>query len=166
MFCPNCGMEQVGSPKFCPSCGTKLVQESVNESDIEHEIKPSVEPTVNQRIQPKSRSVALKWGTGLLFVIVVIYLIGFGTAIAQNIVPSIWDWIAFIIVLAAAIYAVKRKYWGVVLTVVIVILVTDIIITSTWQIPRTPVDIAWQTFLILVDIACLILISKTKAEFS
>ena len=74
MFCPNCGKEQVDNPKFCPSCGIKLVQESVIHSDTLPEIQPSVEPRVSQGIQPKTRSAALKWGTGLLFMLAAIYL--------------------------------------------------------------------------------------------
>lgn len=29
MFCPNCGQEQVNSPKFCQNCGYKQIQEPV-----------------------------------------------------------------------------------------------------------------------------------------
>ena len=176
MFCPNCGKEQVGNPKFCPSCGTKLVQESVIQSDIEPEIKPSVEPRVNQGIQPKSRSAALKWGAGILFVLTVICLINMIDAILLSlrgfVVPfGLGYFITFCLVLAAAIHAVRRKHWGYVLGATIWILVIDIIWTFILFGGEElgfilPGDIAFLIFVLLLEITCLILIARTKAEFS
>jgi len=42
--CPNCGKAGVEGMKFCPSCGTKFIQESVIQSDIEPGVKASQEP--------------------------------------------------------------------------------------------------------------------------
>jgi len=176
MFCPNCGKEQVGNTKFCPSCGTKLVQESVIQSDIDTEIKPSVEPRVTQGVQPKSRSAALKWGTGILFVLAVIYLISLIDLISLTLmgyeVPLFFgDIIAFPLTLAAAICATKRKYWRYVRGVAIWLPVSSIIgllvaFGEGWLELMLPGDIAYIVFVILLEITCLILISRTKAEFS
>lgn len=176
MFCPNCGKEQVGNPKFCPSCGTKLVQESVIQSDIKPEIEPGVETRVTQGVQPKSRSVALKWGTGILFVLAVIYLITLIDLISLTLmgyeVPIFFgDFIAFPLALAAAICALLRKYWGYVRGVAIWLPVSSIIglliaFGEGWLGPMLPGDIAYTTFVILLEITCLILIYRTKAEFS
>ena len=162
--------------KFCPSCGTKLVQESVIQSDIKPEIEPSVEPGVNQGIQPKSRSAALKWGTGILFVLAVIYLITLIDLISLTLmgfeVPIFFgDFIAFPLALAAAICAAKRKYWGYVRGVAIWLPIASIIgllfaFGEGWLGLMLPGDIAYIIFVIVLEITCLILIYKTKAEFS
>ena len=176
MFCPNCGKEHVDNPKFCTSCGTELVQESIIQSDIEPKIKPSVEPRVNQGIQPKSRSAALKWATGFLFVLTVICLLNIIDAISLSLwgiaapfLPSYF--IAFFIVLAAAIYAVRRRHWRYVLGATIWIIVIDTIITFNLFGGEglglmLPGDIALVIFVLLLEGTCLILISRTKAEFS
>ena len=176
MFCPNCGKEQANNAKFCDNCGTKLVQESAIHSDTEPEIKPSVDPGVSQGIQPKSRSAALKWGTGILFVLAVIYLITLIDLISLSLmgyeVPILFgDIIAFPLALAAAICAVKRKYWGYVRGVAIWLPVSSIIgllvaLGEGWLGLFSPGDIAYTIFVLLLEITCLILIYRTKAEFS
>ena len=140
------------------------------------EIEPSVKPRVNQGIQPRSRSAALKWGTGILFVLTVMYLI----ALINLTTLSLWGYavpflpgyfITFFIALAAAIYAVRRKHWGYVLVATIWLLVAEIIGTSNLlggggPGAVLPGDIAFQIFALLLVITCLILVSRTKAEFS
>jgi hypothetical protein len=186
MFCTNCGKEQVDNPKFCRSCGTKLVQESVIQSDIKAEIRPSVEPRVNQGIQPKvqrniepgamlgfqpkPRSAALKWATGLLFVLTVIYLIimiGSIYLIRVGYEPSFFDFLLNFpllpLALAAAICATRREHWGYVLSVAIWLPVSSIPDILNLFASRQ-IDLTLPLF--LAEITCLILISRTKAEFS
>ena len=170
--CPKCGVKYNEGAKFCRNCGTKLIQESVIPSDI----KPSVEPSVNQGLQPKSRSAALKWGTGILIAITVLYLIGLINLITLNqmgyAVPFLpLHSITFVIAIPAAICAVKRKYWGYVLGATIWLLIVEIIalsnlFVSAGSCPVLPGSIAIQIFSFLLAITCLILISRTKAEFS
>jgi len=176
MFCPNCGKEQVGNPRLCPSCGTELVQESVTGSDIEPEIGPSVETRVTEEVQPRSRSTALKWGIGILFVLAVIYLISLIDLISLTmmgyVIPfGIGDFIAFPLALAAAICAVKRKHWGYVRGVAIWLPISSVIgffiaLGEGWLEFMLPGDIAYIVFVFLLEITCLILIHRTKAEFS
>jgi len=176
MFCPNCGKEQVGNPRFCPSCGTELVQESVAESYTEPEMEPSVETRVNQKVQPGSRSAALKWGTGILFVLAVIYLITLielirWTLMGYAIPFGLGDIIAFPLALAAGICAVKRKHWGYVRGVAIWLPIASVIgfliaLGEGWLEFMLPGDIAYSIFIFLLEITCLILIHRTKAEFS
>jgi hypothetical protein len=192
MFCTNCGKEQVDNPKFCRSCGTKLVQESVIQSDAKPEIKPSVEPRVNQGIQPKvqpniepgavlvfqpkPRSATLKWATGLLFVLTVIYLVDWINLISLiragiNVPALPGDFVWVFILIPAAICAAMRKHWGYARGVTIWLPITSImgtlILFGRGQIgPLAPEDIASAIFVFLLQITCLILISRTKAEFS
>ena len=175
MFCPNCGREQLYNPRFCPSCGTKFVQESVIQSDIKPEFEPNVEPMVNQGIQPKSRSAALKWGTGILFVLAVVYLInmiGLILLIQMGFeVPFLLgDFIAFFVALPAAIFAAVRKHWRYIRGVTIWLPVSTIlgiifVLASGGIGTLLPEDIAFGLFIFLAEITCLILISRTKAEF-
>jgi len=176
MFCPNCGKEQLYNPRFCPICGTKLDQESVIQSAIKPEIEPSAELRVNQEIQPKSRSAALKWGTGILFVLAVVYLINMIGLIlliqAGFEVPFLLgDFIAFFVALPAAIFAAMRKYWRYIRGVTIWLPVSTIlgiifVFASGEMGTLLPEDIAFGLFIFLAEITCLILISRTKTEFS
>ena len=175
-YCPNCGRSGVEGMKFCPSCGTKLVQESVITSDIQSEVKPSIEPSVNQGLQRRPRSAALKWGTGILFVLTAIYLFGlinliYLIQVGFGVPFFLGDFIAFPLALAAAICATKRSHWRYVRGVAIWLLISSIIGTlillasgeiGIWL----PEDIAFALLVFLAEIACLILIYKTKAEFS
>jgi hypothetical protein len=125
--------------------------------------------------QPKSRSAALEWGTGLLFVIAVIYLIQMIGIIAliqegrEVVFLSVGIFIVFPLTLPAAIYAARRKHWGYVRGVTIwlpiyTIMGESILFVSTG--PWAPGVIAYTLFEFLAEITCLILISRTKAEFS
>lgn len=174
-YCPNCGKAGIEGMKFCPSCGTRLVQESVITSDIESQVEPSIEPMVNQGLQRRPRSAALKWGTGILFVLTAIYLItliDLILLIRQGYEPYVFgDFIVFPLALAAAIYAVKRKHWRYVLGVTIWLPIASIIgmlvlLASGEMGIWLPEDIAFVLFVFLAEITCLILIYKTKAEFS
>jgi len=170
MFCPNCGKEYVDNPRFCPNCGTKLVQESVTRSVIGPEIKQSVEPSANQGIQPKSRSAALKWGTVILFVLTVIYLIimiGLIVLMHEAVEQSFFEFLVgvtlFPLTLTAAICAARRKHWGYVLGVAIWLPVSSIPEILYLFASR---QIDWMLPIFLAEITCLILISRTKADFS
>lgn len=162
--------------KFCPSCGTKLAQESVIMSDIQSEVEPSIEPRVSQGLQQRPRSAALKWGTGILFVLTAIYLFGlinliYLIQVGFDVPFFLGDFIAFPLALAAAICATKRSHWGYVRGVAIWLIIASIIGTlvllaseemGTWL----PEDIAVALLVFLAEITCLILIYKTRAEFS
>jgi len=175
-YCPNCGKSGVEGMKFCPSCGAKLVQESIISSDIQSEVQPSIKSGVNQGLQQRPRSAALKWGTGILFVLTAIYLFNLINLIyliqAGFEVPFfLGDFIAFPLALAAAICATKRSHWGFVRGVAIWLVIASIIGTlmllasgeiGIWL----PEDIAIALLVFLAEITCLILIYKTKTEFS
>jgi cation transport ATPase len=175
MFCPNCGKEQLYNPRFCPSCGTNLVQESVIQPDIKPEIEPSAGPGVNHGIQPKSRSAALKWGTGILFVLAVVYLInmiGLILLIQMGFeVPFLLgDFIAFFVALPAAIFAAMRKHWryirGVTIWLPVSTILGIIFLFVGGEIGTLlPEDIAFGLSVFLAEITCLILFSRTKTEF-
>jgi len=162
--------------KFCPSCGTKLIQESVITSDIQSEVKPSIEPTINQGLQQRPRSAALKWGIGILFVLTAIYLFNvinliYLIQVGFEVPFLLGDFIAFPLALAAAICATKRSHWGYVRGVAIWLVISSIIGTL-WLLGSgdigiwLPEDIAFALFVFLAEITCLILIYKTKVEFS
>ena len=81
------------------------------------------------------------------------------------------DFIAFPLALAAAICATKRSHWGYVLGVAIWLLISSIIgaviLLASGEIGIwLPEDIAFGLFVFLAEITCLILIYRTKAEFS
>lgn len=175
-YCPNCGKAGVEGMKFCPGCGTKLVQESAITSDIQSEVEPSIGPPVNQGLQQRPRSAALKWVTGILFLLTGIYLFSLINLIylfqvGYEVPFFIGDFIAFPLALAAAICAAKRGHWGYVRGVAIWLVIASIIGTL-WLLASgeigiwLPEDIAIVLFVFLAEITCLILIYKTKAEFS
>lgn len=175
-YCPSCGKSEVQGMKFCPSCGTKLAQESILSSNTQSDVKPSLELGVNQGIQQRPRSTALKWCTGILFVLTAVYLfylisliyliqVGFEVPLFPG------DFIAFPLALAAAIYAAKRSHWGYVRGVAIWLVISSIIGTivllasgeiGIWL----PEDIAIAVFVFLAEITCLILVYRAKTEFS
>lgn len=162
--------------KFCPSCGTKLIQESIITSDIQSEVEPSMEPLVNQGLQQRPRSAALKWAIGILFLLTGIYLFSlinliYLLQVGYEVPIFIGDFIAFPLALAAAICAMKRSHWGYVRGVAIWLVIASIIGTlfllasgeiGIWL----PEDIAIALFVFLAEITCLILVYRTKAEFS
>ena len=162
--------------KFCPSCGTKLVQESVITSDIHSEVEPGMEPLVNQGFQQRPRSAALKWGTGILFLLTGVYLFSLINLIylfqvGYEVPFFLGDFLVFPLALAAAICAVKRNHWGYVRGVAIWLPIASIIgtlmVLASGEIGiLLPEDIALALFVFLAEITCLILIYKTKAEFS
>jgi len=175
-YCPNCGKAGVGGMKFCPGCGTELVQESVITSDIQSEVKPSIEPMASQGLRQGPRSAALKWGTGILFVLTAIYLFNlinliYLIQVGFEVPFFLGDFIAFPLALAAAICATKRSHWGYVRGVAIWLLISSIIgaviLLASGEIGIwLPEDIAFALFVFLAEITCLILIYRTKAEFS
>jgi hypothetical protein len=162
--------------KFCPSCGTKLIQESLVTSDIQSGVKPSIEPSINQGLQQRPRSTALKWGMGLLFTLSAIYLfnlIGLIYLIQVGFEVPLFpgDFIAFPLALAAAICAAKRSHWGYIRGVAIWLVISSIIgalvILANGGIGIwLPEDIAIALFVFLAEITCLILVYRTKTEFS
>lgn len=175
-YCPNCGKAGVEGMKFCSSCGTKLIQESLITSDIQSRVKPSIEPLINQGLQQRPRSATLKWGTGILFLLAGIYLFSLINLIylfqvGYEVPFFLGDFIAFPLALAAAICAMKRSHWGYVRGVAIWLVISSIIGTvillasgeiGIWL----PEDIALALFVFLAEVTCLILIYKTKTEFS
>lgn len=175
-YCPNCGKAGVAGMKFCSSCGTKLIQESVITSDIQSEVNQSIEPVANQLLQQRPRSAALKWGTGILFVLTAIYLFNvinliYLIQVGFEVPFFLGDFLAFPLALAAAVFAAKRSHWGYVRGVAIWLLISGIIgafilLTSGEIGIWLPEDIAFALFTFLAEITCLILIYKTKAEFS
>jgi hypothetical protein len=175
-YCTNCGKAVVAGMKFCSSCGTKLVQESAITSDIQSEVEPSIGPPVNQGLQQRPRSAALKWVTGILFLLTAIYLFSLINLIyllqAGYEVPFfIGDFIAFPLALAAAICAMKRSHWryvrGVAIWLVISTIIGALFLLASGEIGLwLPEDITLVLFVFLAEVTCLILISKTRAEFS
>ena len=157
--------------RFCPGCGTKLVQEPVIPSDIES----STEPRVSRGVQAESGSAALKWGTGILLVlagnylgtmIILIDLIRYGYEL-----DMLGDFILVPLSLAAAVCAVKRKHWRFVVGVTVWLPIATIIgliaAAANGQIGSGGLgDLASVVFWFLLEIACLILIVRTEAEFS
>lgn len=162
--------------KFCPGCGTKLVQESAITSDIQSEVEPSIGPPVNQRLQQRPRSAALKWVTGILFLLTGIYLFSlinliYLLQVGYEVPFFFGDFIAFPLALAAAICAVKRSHWGYVRGVAIWLLIAStlgaVILLASGEIGIwLPEDIAFTLFTFSAEITCLILIYRTKTEFS
>lgn len=174
MFCPNCGEEQIDNPRFCRSCGTKLVQESVVQSDTKLEIEPSVKPGINQGIQPKSSSAALKWGAGLLLALAIYMLvIGMIMVVAFLMgatlgISLIGNFLWFTLTLIAGINALRKKHWGYVRGVAILLIIIMIInlILSFVMGEEAMMYPAEAIVVLLIVIVCNILISKAKADFS
>lgn len=175
-YCPNCGKPGAEGMKFCPSCGAKLAQESVISSDIQSEAKPSIEPMVSQGLQQRPRSAALKWATGILFVLTAIYLFNligliYLLQVGFDVPFLLGDFIAFPLALAAAICAMKRSHWGYVRGVAIWLVISSaigtlIVLASGEMGIWLPEDIAIALLTIFGEITLLIIIYKTKAEFS
>ena len=177
--CPKCKAEYNEGDEFCTRCGTKLVQEPVirlDILDIEPETKSNVEPSANRGIQPEHRSATLKWVTGILGVFIVLYIIGLIGLIALTQmgyeVPDLpLQLITLFIIIAATVCAVKRRLWGFVLGTTIWLLIVEIrgsvmLSAAAESCPILPEQIALNVFALLLAVTCLILLSRTKAEFS
>lgn len=80
MFCPNCGKEQVGNPKYCRNCGAQLVQEPAIQTGYRAGVQPDIQPGVSYTGAMEYAGFWRRFGAWLIdnILISVISLIVFG----------------------------------------------------------------------------------------
>jgi hypothetical protein len=124
-------------------------------------------------------SAALKWGTGLLFALTAYYFLvlfvdfanlqeGYETFIFPG--DFVWPFLA----LFAAIHAARRKHWGYVRTITILLPIATVLgmviyFSMLQGVSSSDADVFLSVLetviVLLIEITCAILISKSKEDF-